>query len=217
MGRQSIWQQKHLYIKDANMSFQTIIDISQNIQVNNRRTIGQQYSRSGQVRVSQYLTAVPWIFTVEPHKFLYYPQVRNVIQSIDNADRQLAQLITFNSTNLEWFTAMQGTATTATLASTPAPNTQTLNVTSNGNFKAGDFIQIAGSVYKVTADSAGSTLTIHRPLIGTPSSGAVLTLGKNVSFNVVAETCPTYMLNPAPGGAFVEWSDNFVFREFITP
>ena len=75
------------------MSFQTIIDISQSIEVNNRRTIGQQYSRSGQVRVSQYLTTVPWVFTVTPHKFLYYPQVRNVIQAIDNADRQVPQLI----------------------------------------------------------------------------------------------------------------------------
>lgn len=198
------------------MSFQTIIDISQNIQVNNRRTIGQQYSRSGQVRVAQYLTAVPWVFTVQPHEFLYYPQVRSIIQSIDNADRQLPQLITFASTSLEWFTIMQGTATTASLASTPAPNTQTLSINSNGTFKAGDFVEIAGYVYKITADSAGAIITIHRPLIGTPSSGTSLILGRNVSFNVVAEKCPTYVLNPAPGGAFVEWSDSFVFREFIT-
>jgi hypothetical protein len=198
------------------MSFQTIFDISQNIQINNRRTIGQQYSRSGQVRVAQYLTTVPWVFTVEPHQYLYYPQVRAIIQSIDNADRQLPQLITFASTNLEWFTIMQGTATTASLASTPAPNTQTLNINSNGTFKAGDFVQIAGYVYKITADSAGTVITIHRPLIGTPSSGTALTLGKNVSFNVVAEKCPTYILNPMTNGAFVEWSDSFVFREFIT-
>lgn len=198
------------------MSFQTIIDISQNIEVNNRRTIGQQYSRSGQVRVAQYLTAVPWVFTVTPHSFLYYPQVRSVVQSIDNADRQNPQLITFNTTNLEWFTKMQGTATSATLASTPATNAQTLAITSNGTFKAGDFVQIAGYVYKVTADSAGSSINIHRPIIGQPTSGTVLTLGKNVSFNVVAEQCPTYKLNPAPGGAFVEWSEPFIFREYIT-
>lgn len=198
------------------MSFQTIIDISQNIEVNNRRTIGQQYSRSGQVRVAQYLTAVPWVFTVTPHNFLYYPQVRNVIQSIDNADRQNAQLITFASTNLEWFTKMQGTATTATLASTPATNAQTLSINSNGTFKAGDFVQIAGYVYKVTADSAGSSISIHRPIIGSPTAGATITLGKNVAFNVVAEQCPTYKLNPAPNGAFIEWSNPFIFREYIT-
>lgn len=198
------------------MSFQTIIDISQNIRVNNRRTIGQQYSRSGQVRVAQYLTAVPWVFTVTPHNYLYYPQVRNVIQAIDNADRQIPNLITFAATNLEWFTVMQGTATASILSTTPAPNTQTLSLSSNGTFKAGDFIQIAGYVYKVTADSAGSVVTIHRPLIGSPAGGTALVLGKNVSFNVVAEKCPTYTLNPAPNGAFVEWSDSFMFREYIT-
>ncbi len=198
------------------MSFQTIFDISQNIAVNNRRTIGQQYSRSGQIKVSQYLTTVPWMFTVTPHNYLYYPQVREVIQSIDNADRQNPQLITFNTTNLNWFTKNQGTATTASLASTPAPNTQTLSLTSNGTFKAGDFVQIIGYVYKVTADSAGSTITIHRPLIGSPTSGTALVLGQNVQFNVIAETCPTYVLNPMTNGAFVEWSEPFLFREYIT-
>ena len=184
--------------------------------VNNRRTIGQQVSRSGQLRVAQYLTSVPWVFTVVPHNYLYYPQVRAVIQAIDNADRQIASNITFSSTNLQWFTKMQGTATSATLATTPTANTQTLTLSSNGTYKAGDFIQVGGYVYKVTADSAGTTVNIHRPLIGTPSSGAVVTLGNNVSFNVVAEACPTYTLNPMTDGAFVEWDAPFVFRENIT-
>jgi hypothetical protein len=198
------------------MSFQTIIDIHQTIEVNNRRTVGQQYSRSGQVRVAQYLTAVPWVFTVLPHNYLYYPTARSIIQSIDNADRQIPELITFDAPNLEWFTKMQGTATTASLATTPLPNAQTLNLVSNGTFKAGDFVQISGYVYKVTADSTGSVISINRPLINSPASGAVLTLGKNVSFNVIAEKCPTYSLNPMTDGAYVQWSEPFIFREFIT-
>ena len=140
------------------MSFQTIIDIHQSLTVNNRRTIGQQYSRSGQITVAQYLTTVPWVFSVKPHNFLYYPQAREIIQDIDNADRQNPEYITFDSANLDWFTKMQGTATSATLASTPVTNTQTLSLTSNGTFKAGDFIEVGGYVYKVTADSAGSTV-----------------------------------------------------------
>lgn len=198
------------------MSFQTIIDIHQKLTINNRRTIGQQVSRGGQLTVAQYLTAVPWVFTVIPHNYLYYPTARAIIQTIDNADRQLPQTITFNSTQLEWFTKMQGTATSATLAGTPAPNTQTLSLSSNGTFKAGDFIQVGGYVYKVTADSAGSSVSIHRPLIGTPSAGSPVTLGKNVSFSVVAETCPTYSLTPMTNGAFVEWDEPFVFRENVT-
>ena len=198
------------------MSFQTIVDIQQSMTVNNRRTIGQQYSRSGQTTDAQYLTAVPWVFTIKPHEYLYYPQVRDIIQSIDNADRQVPEYIIFDSANLDWFTKMQGTATSATLATTPTTNTQVLTLSSNGTFKAGDFIEVGGYVYKVTADSAGTTVYIHRPLIGSPTSGATVTLGKDVSFYVVAEQCPTYTLNPMADGAYVKWDGDFVFREYIT-
>lgn len=196
--------------------FQTILDIHQKFEVNSRRVISQQVARSGYVKTAQYLTAVPWVFTITPHKFLYYPQVRDVIQSIDNSDRELAQTITFNTAGLDWFTEMRGTATSAILASTPPANAQTLSLTSNGTFKAGDFVQIGSYPYKVTEDSAGSTISIHRPLIGSASVGQSLTLGKNVTFTVLAEKCPTYKLTPMKDGAFVEWSDDFVFRENIT-
>lgn len=184
--------------------------------VNNRRMVGQQVARSGYITVAQYLTAVPWVFTINPHSYLYYPQVRNVIQTIDNKDRQLPETITFTSNNLSWFTKMQGTATAATLNGTPTPNTQTLNLTSNGTFKAGDFIMINGYTYKITADSSGSVVGIHRPLIGTPSSGTTVYMGNACTFTVVAETCPTYTLNPMTSGAYVQWDNPFVFREYIT-
>jgi len=195
--------------------FQDIVEIQQSMTVNNRRTIGQQVSRSGQLRVAQYLTSVPWVFTITPHEYLYYPQVRNIIQAIDNLDRLSQQAITFQSDNLKWFTAMQGTATSATLASTPPTNSQTLALSSNGTFKAGDFIEVGGYVYKVTEDSAGSVVNIHRPIIGSPTAGATVTMGNAVSFNVVAEQCPTYTLMPMTNGAFVKWDSPFVFRENI--
>ena len=196
--------------------FQTIFEIQQKMTVNNRRTVGQQVSRSGQMRIAQYLTSVPWVFTITPHNYLYYPQVRDVIQSIDNLDRQLPEAIIFNSSNLSWFTKMQGTATAATLATTPTANTQVLTLSSNGTYMAGDFIEVGGYVYKVTEDSAGTTVYIHRPLIGSPASGSTVLMGNAVSFNVVAERCPTYTLNPMTNGAFVQWDGDFVFREDIT-
>jgi len=198
------------------MSFQTILDIHQSFSVNNRRTIGQTYSRSGQITVAQYLTSVPWIFTVTPHQYLSYADSRAIIQSIDNADRQNPQYITFDTDQLKWFTQMRGTATSATLTVTPAPNAQTLNLASNGNYKAGDFIQLNGYVYKVTANSSGSVVNIHRPVIGSPTAGMSLTLGENVQFYVVAEQCPTYTLTPMANTAYVEWDGDFVFREYIT-
>lgn len=198
------------------MSFQTIFEIQQSMTPNYRRMVGQQVARSGFLTTAQYLTAVPWVFTIVPHNFLYYPDVRAVIQAIDNKDRQLPEVISFASSNLSWFVKMQGTATAATLNGTPTPNTQTLNLTSNGTFKAGDFIMISGYTYKVTADSAGSVVTIHRPLIGTPSSGTTVYMGTQCTFNVVAEKCPTYTLTPMTNGAYVNWDDAFVFREDIT-
>jgi hypothetical protein len=198
------------------MSFQTIIDIHQSIDVNSRRTVGQTYSRSGQLVVAQYLTTVPWVFTVTPHKYLSYADARSIIQSIDNADRQNPQYINFSSSNLNWFTKNRGTATSSYLTTTPAANTQTLTLTSNGNFKAGDFLSINGYVYKVTADSAGTVVNIHRPLIGAPTAGTYLVLGSAVQFYVIAEKCPTYILTPMKDTAFVEWNGDFVFREYIT-
>jgi hypothetical protein len=215
------------------MSFQTVFEIQQNMSVNNRRTVGQQVSRSGQVRVAQYLTSVPWVFTVTPHNYLYYPQVRNVIQAIDNKDRQLPESISFASANLAWFVAYQGDLTTAqvnalTLASVPAANSTTItvgnlpSVSSAANvFKAGDFLQLGLYPYKVTdavLRGSGSTVTVnlHRPVIGTPSVGTLTAVGTACTFYMLAEACPTYTLNPMTNGAFVQWDAPFVFREDIT-
>lgn len=216
------------------MSFQTIVDIQQSMTVNNRRTVGQQVTRSGQIRTAQYLTAVPWVFTIVPHNFLYYPQVRDVIQTIDNLDRETSATITFSSTNLQWFTAYQGDLSGAqvaalTLNSVPLPNSQTIavgnlpSVSSTAKvFKAGDFLQLGNYVYKVTADvlrGSGVTVAVplHRPVIGTPSTGTLTAVGSAVYFPVYAEVCPTYTLTPMTNGAFVNWDQPFVFRENVAP
>lgn len=214
------------------MSFQTIFNISQSISVQNRRTVGQQMSRSGQMRVAQYLTTVPWQFTVTPHSFLYYPQVRGVIQSIDNSDRQLPQTVSFSGTSLSWFTQYQGalpyaTAQALTLAAVPPANATTISV---GNlpavgagvviFEAGDFIQLGLYPYKVKAQVLRGTLStisvdLQRPVIGTPSVGTLTAVGQGCSFYLLASQCPTYTLNPMTNGAFVEWDGDFVFIEDI--
>lgn len=211
------------------MSFQTIFEIQQAMTVQNRRTVGQQVSRSGQIRVAQYLTAVPWVFTVTPHNYLSYATSRDVIQTIDNKDRQLPETIQFNSNLLSWFTAYKGgaasTPTGVTLGATPVANAQTIQlaglpVATGSIFKAGDFIMIGGYSYKITTDvpytGATATVSIHRPIIGSPVSGAAVSCGNNCTFNMLAERCPTYTLMPAPGGAFIQWDEPFVFRENVT-
>ena len=215
------------------MSFQTIFEISQSISVQNRRTVGQQVSRSGQVRVAEYLTSVPWSFTVRPHAYLYYPQVRGVIQAIDNKDRQLPETITFASSLLSWFDDYKGGLTSGqtaalTLAAVPAANATTISVgnlpsVSAGTvvFAAGDFLQLGIYPYKVTAEvlrGGGSTVsvTLHRPVIGTPTIGTLAAVGSACTFYLLAAQCPTYTLNPMTAGAFVQWDGDFVFIEDIT-
>lgn len=213
------------------MSFQTIFNIQQSMSVNNRRTVGQMYSRSGQITIAQYLTTVPWMFTINPHNYLYYPQVRNVIQAIDNLDRQLTETVTFNNSNLFWFTDYRGdastTPTTIQINTQPAANATSLVLKTLPAmsavlplFRAGDFIMVGGYTYKITADvlrGAGSTVTvsIHRPVIGVPAVDSPVSCGVNCTFTVVAEQCPTYTLTPMTNGAFVNWDDSFVFREYI--
>lgn len=208
------------------MSFQTIFEIQQSMTVNSRRMVGQQVARSGAMTVAQYLTDVPWVFTITPHNYLYYPQARSIIQTIDNKDRQLPETIIFSSSNLSWFTKYQGDVVTPvfTLAATPATNATTisLNVTAGAGYalKAGDFIMIGGYTYKVTQDvlrgSGVASVTIHRPIIGAPVSGDTVFVGNDCTFTVVAESCPTYTLNPMTDGAYVQWDQPFVFREYIT-
>jgi hypothetical protein len=211
------------------MSFQTIFEQQTAMMVNNRRVVGQQVSRGGQIRTAQYLNSVPWVFTVTPNNFLYYPTARSIIQTIDNLDRQLSETINFSSSRLSWFVSYQGAAsttpTTMTLASAPATNATTLSITNvpaaTGNiFLAGDFIMVGGYTYKVTANvvrAATISVPIHRPVIGSPASGAAVACGVNCTFAVYAESCPTYTLNPMTNGAFVEWSGPFVFREAVAP
>jgi hypothetical protein len=215
------------------MSFQTIFENQQSMTVNNRRTVGQQVSRSGQVRVAQYLTAVPWVFTVVPHNYLPYATSRDIIQTIDNRDRQLPETITFSSANLSWFTAYRGGLTipqvnALTLAAVPVANSQIISVgnlpsASPGTlvFKAGDFLQMGKYTYKVREDvlrgnNSTVSVSLHRPVIGTVTVGTLTNVGSDCTFSVLAEKCPTYTLMPAPGSAFVQWDEAFVFREDIT-
>jgi len=214
------------------MSFQTILDISQYIQVNTRKTVGQQYSRSGQVRTAEYLTAQPWIFTVKPHAYLYYPQVRSVIQAIDNLDRLTAGTLSFASSTLSWFASYQGALSAAqaaalTLASVPAANATTITVgnlpsVASGTvvFAPGDVLQLGSYPYKVATQvtrgaAATVSVVLHRPVIGTPSAGTLTAVGSACTWSVVAEVCPVYTLHPMTDGAWVEWASDFVFRENV--
>jgi len=215
------------------MSFQDIFEISQSITVNNHRTVGQQVSRSGQVRVAEYLTAVPFVFTVRPHNFLYYPQARQILNSLEVLDRQLVDTVTFASQNLQWFTAYQGDLNYAQysvlqISSIPPANSTSITIknlptvsSSAIVLKAGDFIQIGDYPYKVTQDvlrgsSSTAVVTVNRPInIEGLTISQIIIVGNEVTFSLLMEAFPTYTLNPMTNGAFIQWDSDFVFREAL--
>jgi len=214
------------------MSFQDIFEISQSIGVNDHRTVGQQVSRSGQVTVSEYLTGVPYVFTVKPHNFLYYPQARQILSDLRLCDRSLIDTIQFQTNNLKWYVAYQGqflNPSNLKVASIPAANSQTIilqNLPTVASttlaFKTGDFIQFGGYVYNVTADvlrGSGTTISVnvHRPIVNTyiTVNNYLDGVGINIMFNMIMESYPTYTLTPMTNGAFIQWDGDFVFREAL--
>lgn len=214
------------------MTFQIVLDASTSFSVNTRRIVGQQVARSGQVRTAEYLSSVPWVFTVTMMAYGYYPTARFFIQNIDNLDRLSTDTLRFSSSTLSWFTKYQGDLTDAqrnalTLAAVPPANSKIISV---GNlpsvavgafiFKQGDFIQLGLYPYKVAYDvvrGSGSTVsvTLHRSVIGTVSTGTLTATASDCVWTVVAERCPTYTLNPMTNGAFIQWDGDFVFREAV--
>jgi hypothetical protein len=214
------------------MSFQDIFEISQSIGINDHRTVGQQVSRSGQMTVAQYLTAVPYVFTVKPHNFLYYPQARQIIADLRYADRQLYDSVQFVSNNLKWFTAYQGQfASPQSLKyfAIPAANSQTVVLTNlpsvaSGTiaFQAGDFIQMGNWVYQVTQQvlrGSGTTISVpvHRPINNQyiVANNYIDQVGNNCFFYIQMESYPTYTLMPMTNGAWIQWDGDFVFREAL--
>jgi len=215
------------------MSMQDIFEISQSISVNNHRTVGQQVSRSGQIRVAEYLTSVPFVFTVQPHNYLYYPKARQILSNLETLDRNVPASIFFNTPNLSWFTAYQGSLTLAQagalqIAAIPPANSLQVTIknlpTVASNtviFKAGDFILFGGYPYKVVNDvtrggASTVSVTVNRPIkIQNITVSEVIEVGNNVSFGLFMEVFPTYTLVPMTNGAFIQWDSNFVFREAI--
>jgi hypothetical protein len=213
---------------------QNIFEISQSISVQNHRTVGQQVSRSGQMRVAQYLTAVPWVFTVKPHNFLYYPQARQILNELEVLDRQISQPVSFISKNLQWFTSYQGSMTLLQsagllLASLPPANSTVITIKGLPTisqysflFRAGDFIMVGDYPYKVTQDvyrGVASTVQVYinRPIIYSSALivDSTIVVGNDVFFTLYMETFPTYTLMPMTNGAFIQWDSDFVFREAV--
>ena len=216
------------------MSLQYIINSCSAFSINYRRLVTQALSRGGRVYTSEYPSSQPFRISVKMHDYLYYPDVRAVIQNLDNLDKNNEEVINFSSVdpNLSWLVKYQGALTSTQLAAITITsftgNIFTMNIpvgltAGTVIFAQGDFIQPANSRYaykvrnQVVVPATGTTITVsvHRPIIGTINTGTTIVVGSNVTIPVIMTVNPITQFSPMSNGAYVGWSGNFELLENI--
>lgn len=213
------------------MSLQTIINKAESIQIDRRKVVGVQYTRSEVAKVTETATKNPWRMSVQVSAMFPYAENRSLMESIDNLDRTTSEVVTFsNNANLSWMFAYQGSMSSTQISACRAVsftgNTLVLGTlpstpafpSGNYLFKAGDIIQIGSSPYPftVTADvtrGSGSTVNIplHRPnILSSSVSGVGITVGNGVSFKMFCPNMPTYTI---VAGRYVQFNSDFQLYE----
>ena len=98
------------------MSLQSIINISNGLDINRRKVVGIQYARNEIPRINITPTLNPWRFTVAVPNSLRYSDARTIMETIDTLDRAGPETISFSSNpKLSWIFRYQGAATTTQL------------------------------------------------------------------------------------------------------
>lgn len=224
---------------------QTIIDNCNGLQIDRRKSVGQQFTRNSIPRVSVTPTRNPWQFIVDMPSSFRYSEARALIEEIDRLDRYLPETITFsNVSQFSWMFKYQGTCTAgqiATMTVVSFTGDQLVLTKPTGPsvgaviFEPNDIIQIGGSnVYPypftsttqvVQPSGANITITTNRPNILTGTlTGLGVIVGNNVQFKMFCPNMPTYKLTPGgyvgnqtttTNNALIEWSDSFRLYEYV--
>lgn len=225
------------------MSIQSIINVSNGLEMNRRKLVGIQYTRNEQSKTSLTPTFNPWRFKVELPASLKYSEARSIIEELDRLDRIYPEKITFgDNPNMNWIFRYQGAATNSQInqirvQSFTGNQLVLTNLPVMGStrvlFDANDLIQIGDYAHPFTSTTqvlrgSGTTVTIttHRPNIFTSSVvGAGIKAGVNCEFNVFCPNMPTYKLTPGGSiytsagvminNAYLEWSDKFNLYEYM--
>lgn len=225
---------------------QTIINACDAISIDRRKVVGIQFTRNEEPRTTQTPTLNPWKFTIGVPNSFRYNEARGLIEALDHLDRITPEIISFGANpRANWIFRYQGsmstnqinnitvnsyTGTTLVLANLPAvPASRVL-------FEPNDLIQIGEvdehpfpftSVNQVLRGT-GSTVTVEtsRPnIISTSTVGSGIIVGANCQFKVFSPNMPTYKLYPGGykkinnnvvNNAYIEWSDDFVFYEYVS-
>ena len=211
------------------MSLQSLINIAETLEINRRKVVGQQVTRSGVVKVGETPTRNPWRMTVNVGAIIPYANARALMENIDYYDRTVYQDINFyNNTKLSWMFAYQGDMTvnqrSAVSISSFTGNQMVLTGLPTGS--AGQFILRAGDIFTVGTNpypftsvtdvprglAATVTVITNRPNFFTSSVvGSGLTFGNSVDFRMIASSMPTYSIVP---GQLVQINGALEMHEF---
>jgi hypothetical protein len=225
------------------MSLNTILGVSESVQINDHRFVGQMLSRNQRITTSEIITVVPFEFTFKPMSYLRYSESRSLLNSLRVPDKALEQYLNFGSTGWVNYIKYQGDMNSGQISAcqwqTSSANKTlvlgSLPSISSSAFivKTGDFCQVGRYAYIATADvtrGGGSTVNIpvHRNLIDTLTNpvaavigeyGTTISLGGSsylgTTFCVILRDYPTYSLVPIKNDSFLNWSSDFKAIESV--
>jgi hypothetical protein len=221
---------------------QTIVDYSNGMNINRRKTVGIQYARNEIPRVSQTPTRNPWHFTLDLPNSFRYSEARALMEQIDTLDRITPQVLTFsNRPEIRWIFRYQGAMTSGQISAITVQSyvgdqlvLTNLPAVASGTilFAQNDLIQIGTHTFpftsttQVTRGGGGTvTVTTSRPnIISANVVGDGITVGNSCQFYMFCPNMPTYKLIvggyvgngvTATNNALLEWSDSFELYEFV--
>jgi len=197
-------------------ALQTIINMAETIEIDRRRVMGVQYTRSEVAKINETVTRNPWRFNITVPAMMSYETGRALIETLDYLDRRYPEQVSFSSSQgassgLSWMFAYQGqltpqqlsgitieswTGTNMVLGNLPSVDPSTIM------FKVGDLICPAeGAIpttivnYEIGVGSQGSirrgtgstvTVQVHRPNFSSFSNDYLGTI-------LVGNDCTFYM------------------------
>lgn len=225
------------------MNLNTILSISESVEINDHRLIGQMMSRNQRLTTSEIISVQPFEFNLQPMKYLLYSENRSLLSALRQADRNTTQVLNFPSTGWANYVKYQGDMTGSEIAAcvwTTASSGQNLVLGSLPSMgateyivKTGDFCQVGQYAYIATADvmrGVGTTVTIpvHRSLLNAVGTSIPAVIGQygttvpmagstytGTTFQVVLREYPTYTLMPITNDSYISWAGNFRALEIV--
>jgi hypothetical protein len=221
----------------------TILSIAESVGIDDHRFIGQMMSRNQRISTSEIITVQPFGFDIKPMNYLLYSQNRPLLSSLRAADREFEQYLNFGVTGWVNYIAYQGDMSAAQIGACQYQTSSANKTIVLGSLpsigatsyivKTGDFLQIDRYSYIATADvqrGSGSTVSIpvHRTVMTTLASpmsavigqyGITQSIGGNaytgVTFPVILQAYPNYVLVPMTNDSFIQWSGTFKAIEAV--